>query len=95
MSPVGRLWAFHKPDGLITAERDPAGRPTIYNRAAQCAAARHAAPDAGGPPRHQHRGLLLLTNDGELKRAMEPPSSGVRTYRAAPSATSASRSSKS
>jgi 23S rRNA pseudouridine2605 synthase len=27
---VGRLWAFHKPDGLITAERDPAGRPTIY-----------------------------------------------------------------
>ena len=25
-----RLFAFHKPSGLITAERDPAGRPTIY-----------------------------------------------------------------
>jgi 23S rRNA pseudouridine2605 synthase len=24
-----RLFAFHKPTGLITAERDPAGRPTI------------------------------------------------------------------
>jgi len=26
-----RLFRFHKPEGLITAERDPAGRPTIYN----------------------------------------------------------------
>src|SRR6186997_2955386 len=26
-----RLFRFHKPTGLITAERDPAGRPTIYN----------------------------------------------------------------
>src|SRR5690606_11781603 len=25
-----RLFRFHKPAGLITAERDPAGRPTIY-----------------------------------------------------------------
>ena len=31
-----RLYRFHKPAGLITAERDPAGRPTIY------AALRHA-----------------------------------------------------
>jgi pseudouridine synthase len=80
---VGRLWAFHKPDGLITAERDPAGRPTIYN------ALRNALPP--GTPRlmpvgrldMNTEGLLLLTNDGELKRAMELPSSGVpRTYRA-------------
>src|SRR5688500_12262711 len=26
-----RLFRFHKPAGLITAERDAAGRPTIYN----------------------------------------------------------------
>ena len=25
-----RLFLFHKPSGLITAERDPTGRPTIY-----------------------------------------------------------------
>lgn len=78
-----RLYAFHKPSGLITAERDPAGRPTIYD------ALRNALPK--GTPRlmpvgrldFTTEGLLLLTNDGELKRAMELPSSGIpRTYRA-------------
>ncbi|HZU63611.1 MAG TPA: pseudouridine synthase [Novosphingobium sp.] len=78
-----RLFAFHKPSGLLTAERDPAGRPTIYT------ALRNALP--AGTPRLMPvgrldlntEGLLLLTNDGELKRALELPSSGVtRTYRA-------------
>ena len=86
--PVGRaeparLFAFHKPSGLITAESDPKGRPTIY------AALRNALPK--DTPRlmpvgrldFTTEGLLLLTNDGELKRAMELPSSGIpRTYRA-------------
>ena len=80
---VAQLYAFHKPEGLITAERDPAGRPTIYT------ALRNALPE--GTPRLMPvgrldlatEGLLLLTNDGELKRAMELPSSGIpRTYRA-------------
>lgn len=78
-----RLFAFHKPSGLITAERDPRGRPTIYT------ALRNALPR--GAPRlmpvgrldFNTEGLLLLTNDGELKRAMELPSSGIpRSYRA-------------
>lgn len=78
-----RLFVFHKPDGLITAERDPGGRPTIYT------ALRNAMPK--GAPRVMPvgrldlntEGLLLLTNDGELKRAMELPSSGIpRIYRA-------------
>lgn len=80
---AARLFAFHKPGGLITAERDPAGRPTIYN------ALRNAMPaDAGrvmpvGRLDFNTEGLLLLTNDGELKRAMELPSSGIpRKYRA-------------
>jgi len=78
-----RLFGFHKPDGLITAERDPAGRPTIYS------ALRNALPlDTPrimpvGRLDFNTEGLLLLTNDGELKRAMELPSSGIpRTYRA-------------
>jgi 23S rRNA pseudouridine2605 synthase len=80
---AARLFAFHKPAGLITAERDPAGRPTIYT------ALRNALPR--GTPRLMPigrldlntEGLLLLTTDGELKRAMELPSSGIpRTYRA-------------
>ena len=78
-----RLFAFHKPSGLITAERDPKGRPTIYT------ALRNALPRNAGRVMPVGRldfnteGLLLLTNDGEMKRAMELPSSGVpRTYRA-------------
>ena len=86
--PVGkadrtRLFAFHKPTGLITAERDPKGRPTIYT------ALRNALPrDAGrvmpvGRLDLNTEGLLLLTNDGELKRQMELPFSDIpRTYRA-------------
>ena len=78
-----RLFRFHKPSGLLTTENDPKGRPTIY------AALRNALP--AGTPRLMPvgrldlntEGLLLMTNDGELKRAMELPSSGVpRTYRA-------------
>ncbi|MEL7445913.1 MAG: pseudouridine synthase [Pseudomonadota bacterium] len=78
-----RLYAFHKPTGLITAERDFSGRPTIY------AALRNALPkDAPrlmpvGRLDLNTEGLLLLTNDGGLKRQMELPSSAVpRTYRA-------------
>lgn len=78
-----RLFMFHKPAGLITAERDPAGRPTIYT------ALRNALPEGAGRVMPVGRldinteGLLLLTNDGELKRAMELPANGVpRTYRA-------------
>jgi pseudouridine synthase len=78
-----RLFAFNKPTGLITAERDLAGRPTIYT------ALRNALPK--GTPRLipigrldlNTEGLLLLTNDGGLKRQMELPASLVpRTYRA-------------
>lgn len=78
-----RLIAFHKPAGLITAERDPRGRPTIYD------ALRNALPkDAPrvmpvGRLDLNTEGLLLLTNDGALKRLMELPSSKVpRRYRA-------------
>ena len=76
---AARLFLFHKPAGVLTAANDPAGRPTIYNRLPQ------------GLPRLMPigrldlntEGLLLLTNDGELKRQLELPSSGVeRSYRA-------------
>ncbi|HEX8643687.1 MAG TPA: pseudouridine synthase [Allosphingosinicella sp.] len=74
-----RLFRFHKPAGLLTAERDPKGRPTIYDRLPK------------GLPRvmpvgrldMNTEGLLLLTTDGGLKRLLELPASGVeRTYRA-------------
>lgn len=78
-----RLFAFHKPTGMLTAERDFSGRPTIYT------ALRNSLPK--DTPRlmpvgrldMNTEGLLLLTNDGGFKRTMELPSSGIpRTYRA-------------
>jgi 23S rRNA pseudouridine2605 synthase len=78
-----RLFVFHKPSGLLTAERDHSGRPTIYT------ALRNALPANAGRVMPIGRldfntgGLLLLTNDGGLKRAMELPATGLpRTYRA-------------
>jgi len=79
--PAGaaRLFRFYKPPTTLTAARDPKGRPTIYDRLPP------------GLPRlmpvgrldFMTEGLLLLTNDGELKRQLELPSTGVvRHYRA-------------
>lgn len=74
-----RLFRFHKPAGVLTTERDPAGRPTIYSRLPP------------GLPRLvpvgrldlATEGLLLMTTDGELKRQLELPATGVeRCYRA-------------
>ena len=74
-----KLFLYHKPTGLLTAERDPKGRPTIYDRL------------PNGLPRVMPigrldlatEGLLLLTTDGEFKRQMELPATGVeRSYRA-------------
>jgi len=76
---AARLFRFYKPAGTLTAARDPKGRATIYDRLPP------------GLPRlmpvgrldFNTEGLLLLTNDGELKRQLELPSSGVvRRYRA-------------
>jgi 23S rRNA pseudouridine2605 synthase len=74
-----RLFRYHKPVGLLTSHKDPQGRPTVFG----------ALPE--GLPRLisvgrldiNSEGLLLLTNDGELARALELPQAGVvRRYRA-------------
>lgn len=78
-----RLFAFHKPTGLITAERDPMGRPTIYSALVNALPKRTPRLMPIGRLDLNTEGLLLLTNDGELKREMELPSSGIpRIYRA-------------
>ncbi|MBN8829203.1 MAG: rRNA pseudouridine synthase, partial [Sphingomonadales bacterium] len=74
-----RLFLFHKPAGLLTTAKDPAGRPTIYDRLP--ADMPRVMPV--GRLDLNTEGLLLLTTDGELKRQLELPSTGVeRTYRA-------------
>ena len=76
---AARLFRYYKPPACLTAANDPKGRPTIYDRLPP------------GLPRvipvgrldFMTEGLLLLTNDGELKRQLELPSTGVvRRYRA-------------
>lgn len=74
-----RLFRYHKPAGLLTTERDPRGRPTIYDKLP--ADLPRVMPV--GRLDLNTEGLLLLTTDGGLKRQMELPSTGVeRTYRA-------------
>jgi len=78
-----QLFAFHKPTGLITAERDPKGRSTIYDALVNALPTDAPRVMPVGRLDINTEGLLLLTNDGELKRQMELPSSAVpRTYRA-------------
>jgi 23S rRNA pseudouridine2605 synthase len=73
-----RLWRFHKPAGVVTSTRDPAGRPTIYDRLP--ADLPRVMPV--GRLDLSSEGLLLLTNDGALKRRLELPSTGwTRRYR--------------
>ncbi len=73
-----RMWRYNKPLGLVTSHKDPEGRPTVF----------------GALPKTMPRvisigrldlnseGLLLLTNDGELARALELPSTAwSRRYR--------------
>ena len=73
-----RLWRYHKPRGLVTSHRDPAGRPTVFA---------HLPPNVPrvvsvGRLDINSEGLLLLTNDGELARKLELPAQGwVRRYR--------------
>ncbi|GGP00599.1 23S rRNA pseudouridine2605 synthase [Stakelama pacifica] len=74
-----RLFVYHKPSGLLVTERDPKGRPTIYDKLPKDLP--RVMPV--GRLDLNTEGLLLLTTDGELKRQLELPSTGVeRVYRA-------------
>ena len=73
-----RLWLYYKPLGLIVSEKDEKGRQTVFD----------TLPE--GMPRVMSvgrldlnsEGLLLLTNDGGLKRRLEMPATGwLRKYR--------------
>ena len=73
-----RVFRYHKPAGLMTTHNDPKGRPTVFQA---------LPPDLPrvisiGRLDLASEGLLLLTNDGALSRALEMPASGwMRRYR--------------
>jgi 23S rRNA pseudouridine2605 synthase len=74
-----RMWRYNKPTGLVTSARDEKGRPVVFDR---------LPPEMPrvmsiGRLDLNSEGLLLLTNDGDLKRRLELPSTGwLRRYRA-------------
>lgn len=75
---AARIWLYHKPAGLVTTTKDEQGRPTIFDD----------LPDdlprvmSVGRLDLNSEGLLLLTNDGAVKRKLELPSTGwLRRYR--------------
>jgi len=73
-----RLWRFHKPEGLVTSNRDPEGRPTVFDKLPKDL----PRVVTVGRLDIDSEGLLLLTNDGALARHLELPATGwVRRYR--------------
>jgi len=73
-----RLWLFHKPPGLVCTNRDPEGRPTVFDRLPPTLPRVMLV----GRLDLASEGLLLLTNDGALARRLELPATGwTRRYR--------------
>ena len=73
-----RLWLYHKPAGLVTSASDEKGRETVFDTLPE------DMPRVMSVGRLDlnSEGLLLLTNDGGIKRQLELPSTGwLRKYR--------------
>ena len=77
-APKVRMWCYHKPTGLLTTFKDPAGRPTVFDNLPK------SMPRVVSVGRLDlnSEGLLLLTTSGEVARSIELPSRGwKRQYR--------------
>jgi 23S rRNA pseudouridine2605 synthase len=75
---VARLWLYHKPAGLVTSAKDEKDRATVFDNLPE------DMPRVMSVGRLDinSEGLLLLTNDGGIKRRLELPSTGwLRRYR--------------
>ncbi|RWP14204.1 pseudouridine synthase [Mesorhizobium sp.] len=73
-----RLFLFHKPAGVVTTNRDPEGRKTVFD----VLPADLPRLMTIGRLDINTEGLLLLTNDGGLARVLELPATGwLRRYR--------------
>ena len=73
-----RVWRYHKKAGLVTTHKDEKGRQTVFD----VMPPEMPREISVGRLDLNTEGLLLLTNDGELSRHLEHPSTGwKRRYR--------------
>ena len=73
-----RIWRYHKPPGRLTTRKDPEDRPTIFDGLPK----EFSNLKTIGRLDMNSEGLLLLTNDGEIARCLELPTTGwTRKYR--------------
>ena len=75
---LSRVWLYYKPKGLMTTAYDPEGRATVFDNLP----ADMPRVISIGRLDLNSEGLLLLTNDGELARKLELPTTAwIRRYR--------------
>lgn len=76
---ITKLWLYHKQRGYLVTNNDPEGRLTIFDQLKEKTDTRFISV---GRLDMDSEGLLLLTNDGDLARKLELPSTGwLRKYR--------------
>ena len=79
LSPLSlpRIWSFYKPRGCLTTKHDPKGRKRVFDFFPK-----NLGVIVVGRLDYESEGLLLLTNNGQLSRILEHPTSGFeREYR--------------
>ena len=75
-----RVWLFNKPRYMVTTHYDPQGRVTVFDRLKDLGLHQHLI--SVGRLDYLSEGLLIITNDGELARALEMPSNHIeRAYK--------------
>ena len=73
-----RLFIYNKSINLITSHKDPEGRPTVFDKIPK----KLGRLISIGRLDYNTEGLLLLTNNGDLKRYLELPSNNIkRSYK--------------